>query len=143
MTPRTRCHRSQAGTTLVELLVATVIMGLALALLIGLFSTGVVESMNAKRDAAAQAAKEYELEKIGAMPYSAGAGGYSECFAGEGSGGGTVVAYQDACPAGAKVRADVNVSQLALDLQQWTVVINGWPVSAPIGKPVSTYKVNR
>lgn len=143
MSRRRARHRSQSGTTLIELLVATVIMGLALTILIGLFSTGAVDSVLAKRDAAAQAATEYELEKIGAMPFNSSPGAYSECFASDGVGSPTVVAYQGSCPDTSKIRADVAVSQLQVNMQQWTVVLNGWPATAPIGKPVSTYKVNR
>jgi Tfp pilus assembly protein PilV len=143
MTPsRSRRHRGQAGTTLIELLVSTLIMGLALVLLVGLFGTGVLDATLAKRDTAAQAATQYEIEKIGAMPYSVNSS-YSECFATDGVSSPTVVSYQGSCPGSAKIRADVSPTTLQDSLQQWTVVINSWPTSSPIGKPVSTYKVPR
>lgn len=142
MPSRSRRHRAQAGTTLIELLVATLIMGLALVLLVGLFSTGVLDASLAKRDTAAQAATEYEIEKIGAMPYPSPSA-YSECFPSDGVSSPSVVSYQGSCPDSAKIRADVSPTLQGSLQQQWTVVINTWPTSSPIGKPVSTYKVPR
>ena len=55
----------------------------------------------------------------------------------------TVVAYLGSCPGQARIRADVNPSTLQPNLQQWTVTINSWPSASQIGRPVSTYKVNR
>jgi Tfp pilus assembly protein PilV len=141
MSSRSRRHRAQSGTTLVELLVSIVLMGLALTILIGLFSSGALESVLSKRDASAQAATEYELDKVGAAQYSSNPSPYSECFASDGTSP-TVVAYQGTCPSSSNIRADVGVTQ-AGNLQQWTIVINAWPGASAIGKPVSTYKVNR
>ena len=146
MTPnRSKRHRAQAGTTLIELLVATLIMGLALVMLVGLFSTGVIDSTLARRDTAAQAATEYEMEKVGAKTYNDKAVGYSECFGSDGTSSPSEVAYGGSCPAVARIRADVSPSLLAgiVQGQQWTIVINTWPTSSPIGKPVSFYRVNR
>jgi Tfp pilus assembly protein PilV len=147
MTPsRARRHRAQAGTTLIELLVSTVIIGVALVLLVGMFSTGVIDSNLAKRDTGAQAAEQYEVDKIGATQYSANAGSYSECFAADGSGGPTVVGFQGACPSAARIRADVSVSQVNVNgvaLQQWTIQVKVWPTRAAIGASLSVYKVNQ
>ena len=57
-------HRGQAGTTLVELVVSVVIIGLALTLLVGAFSTGVIQSTLVKRNTAVESAMESELERI-------------------------------------------------------------------------------
>jgi type II secretory pathway pseudopilin PulG len=149
MNAHSRRRRAQAGTTLVELLVATVLMGLALAILIGLFSTGAVDSLLASRDGAAQAAAEYELEKIAAAHFDASPASYSDCFASAGSTDPVGVAYQGGCPSAARVRADVSAAQVPCNsqtsetCQQWTIALNSWPAAAPIGKPVSTYKANR
>ena len=118
-------------------------MGLALVMLIGLFSTGALDSVLAKRDAAAQAATAYELEKIGAAQFSSNPSSYSECFASDAAGTPTVVAYLGSCPGASKLRADVTVSQAQPNLQQWTIAVKAWPGAAPVGKPVSTYRVNR
>lgn len=138
MTARAKRHRAQSGTTLIELLVATLILGLAVVLLVGLFSTGAIDSRLATRDTAAQAASQYELEKIGAFQYSANSAGYFDCFGLDGT------VYGGSCPAAAKVRADVNVTApQGKTPQLWTVKISSWPDAAPIGTAVSTYKVDR
>lgn len=140
---RSKRHRAQSGTTLIELLVSTVIIGVALVLLVGMFSTGVIDSNLAKQQTAAQAVTQYEEEKIGAMPYSASPSGFSECFTSIGTGSPTVVGYKGPCTGSARIRADVNGTQVQTNLQQWTIVINSWPAPAPIGKPLAIYKVNR
>jgi prepilin-type N-terminal cleavage/methylation domain-containing protein len=139
---RAKRHRAQAGTTLIELLVATVIIGVALVLLVGLFSTGAIDSRLAAHYTAAEAAVSYEIEKIGAMQYSTSPSGYSECFASDGTGP-TVVSYQGSCSGAAGLRADVSPSQPQDSPQTWTIQINSWPAPAPIGTAVSIYKVNR
>lgn len=143
MPSRSKRHRAQAGTTLIELLVSTVIIGVALVLLVGMFSTGVIESNLAKRQSGAQAAIQYEVEKIGAMQYSASPSGYSECFASDGSSSPTVVSYQGICPSTARIRADVSAAQLSVNLQQWTIQISTWPTPALVGNPLSVLKANR
>lgn len=143
---RARRRRAQAGTTLIELLVATVIIGVALVLVVGMFSTGVIDSNLAKRDTGAQAASQYEIDKIDAMQYIANAASYSECFAADGSGGPAVVAFKGACPSAARIRADVSAAQVNVNgvaLQQWTIQIDVWPGATPIGTSLSLYKVNR
>jgi prepilin-type N-terminal cleavage/methylation domain-containing protein len=143
---RARRRRAQAGTTLIELLVATVIIGVALVLVVGMFSTGVIDSNLAKRDTGAQAATQYEVDRIDAAQYSANANSYSECFAADGSGAPTVVGFRGACPSAARIRADVSVAQVTVNgvaLQQWTIRIAVWPGAAPIGTSLSLYKVNR
>jgi prepilin-type N-terminal cleavage/methylation domain-containing protein len=143
---RARRRRAQAGTTLIELLVATVIIGVALVLIVGMFSTGVIDSNLAKRDTGAQAATQYEVDRIDAAQYSGNPASYSECFAADGSGGPTVVAFKGACPNAARIRADVSVAPVTVNgvaLQQWTIQIDVWPGATPIGTNLSVYKVNR
>ncbi len=144
MTPsRSRRHRAQAGTTLIELLVTTVIIGVALVLLVGMFSTGVIDSNLAKRETGAQAATQYEVAKIDAK--QADLNGYSECFASDGSSSPTVVGYRGNCPSSSRVRADVSAAAVqpgGVNLEQWTIQVETWPAPAPIGKSLSIYQVN-
>ena len=76
-------RRAQAGTTLVELIVSLTIMGLALSLIVGTLSTGLLNSSVAKRDTAAAAVVQYEMDEISASAYNAAAPSYSDCFATE------------------------------------------------------------
>jgi Tfp pilus assembly protein PilV len=132
-----RRRRAQAGTTLVELLVATVIMGLALVIIVGLFATGVVDSTLSKRDVSAQAATQYELDKIASAPFDPGASGWSNCFGTDG----TVSA--GSCSTASGVKADVSVVQVSSVLQQWTITVSAWPAATQIGKPIAVLKANR
>jgi prepilin-type N-terminal cleavage/methylation domain-containing protein len=140
-------RRAQAGVTLVELLVSLVIAGLALALIVGTFSNGLLDSTIAKRNTAAQGVLVYEMEAISASTFSSSAPSYSDCFATESptlptpAGG-----YQAACPSGPyTLRADVSWQWLGSSpgVQVWTVTITAWPADAGIGKTVSVYKINR
>ena len=76
-------RRAQAGTTLVELLVSLTIASMALALIVGALSTGLLNASIAKRNTAAQAAMQYEMETIGASAFSSSSAPYSDCFATE------------------------------------------------------------
>jgi hypothetical protein len=140
---RAKRHRAQAGTTLIELLVSTAIIGGALVLLVGLFSTGAIDSRLAAKYTAAEAATSYEMEKVGAMPYSSNPTPYSECFASDGTGLTPAPSYQGSCSGNAGLRADVSATQPQDRPQLWTITINSWPAPAPIGSPVSFYKVAR
>jgi type II secretory pathway pseudopilin PulG len=143
-------RRAQAGTTLVELLVSLVIVGLALVLIVGTFSTGLLDATLAKRNTAVQAVVQYELDKIGGSQFDPSAASYSECFATESSTSPWHLdIYQDPCPGGQPytLRADVLLTpQPSPNRQQlWTISVislTGGPTS-PIGSSVSTYKVNR
>jgi type II secretory pathway pseudopilin PulG len=66
--PRDR-RQAQSGATLVELLVSVVIMGLALTLIIGTFSTGLLDASLAKRNTAGVAVVQYELDQISGGAY--------------------------------------------------------------------------
>lgn len=141
-------RRAQAGATLVELLVSLVIASLALALVVGTLSTGLLDSTIAKRNTAAQAALQYEMEAIGAAAFNPGAAPYSDCFATEDSTSPSPAGgYQLACPAGPyTLRADVAWQWLASapgSVQVWTIVITSWPSNAAIGSSISVYRINR
>ena len=141
-------RRAQSGQSLVEVLVSLVIASLALALIVGTLSSGLLQSTIAKRNAAAQAVLQFEMEAISASGFSPSASPYSDCFATESptspaqAGG-----YQAACPAGPyTLRADVSWQWLTSQpgtVQVWTIAIVAWPDNAPIGSSVSIYKVTR
>lgn len=138
-----RRRKAQAGTTLIELLVSMVIIGLALLILVGSFSTGLLDATLTKRNTAVNAAAEYELEKIGASVYSATPQPYSECFAVDANVPPTEVAFAGTCPAGTNLRADVTEQDVQPGVQDWTVQLNTYPAVGHVGAPVSVYKVNR
>ncbi|MDQ2942210.1 MAG: type II secretion system GspH family protein [Candidatus Dormibacteraeota bacterium] len=137
-----RRRRAQAGTTLIELLVSLMIIGLAVLVLVGSLSTGVLDATLAKRNTAANAAIEYEVEKIGAASYTSPPEPYSECFAID-----TAVSPMNAaggqCPAGTNLRADVTGSAVQAGVQQWTVQVRNYPSLDALGANVSVYKVDR
>jgi type II secretory pathway pseudopilin PulG len=138
-------RRAQAGTTLVELLVSLTIAALALGLIVGTLSTGLLNATLAKRNTAAQAVMQYEMEKIGASAFDSSAQNYSECFATEAPTSPALAArYRAACPTGVfSVRADVSWQWLpsSTSVQVWTIGISGWPSGASIGASVQLFKV--
>lgn len=144
-------RRAQAGTTLIELLVSLMIVGLALVLIVGTFSTGLLDATLAKRNTAVEAVTQYELDKISGSQFDASAESYSECFATESSTPPLLLPdYQDPCPSGPyTLRADVLLTQQQSPTRQqlWTIAVSPWPAASPsplpIGSPVSSYKVNR
>jgi len=140
---RKRRHHAQAGTTLIELLVSVMIIGLAVVILVGAYSTGLVNASLAKRNTALNAAVEYELEKIAAAAYVTSPGPYSECFAVDNADSPTQVGFGGACPNGTSLRADVTESDVQGGVQQWVVQVNAYPSLGGVGTPVSVYKVDR
>jgi type II secretory pathway pseudopilin PulG len=140
---RQRRHRAQAGTTLIELLVSTMIIGLVLLLLVGAFSTGLLDATLTKRNTAVSAATEYELEKISAAVYTSGPAPYSECFAVDTAATPTQVSLGGACPAGTNLRADVTETDVQAGVQQWKVQVSTYPALGTMGTPVYVYKVDR
>jgi type II secretory pathway pseudopilin PulG len=140
-------RRAQSGSTLVELLVSVVIMGLALVIVVGTFSTGLIDSSVAKRNTAAQAVLQYELEKIGSSTFDGSAQPYSECFATDNPTAPTTLAENQSCPSGSfALRADVSWtpgSGSSSGMQLWTVSVIGWPSGTQAASPVSLYKANR
>lgn len=145
MTPEqlARRRRAQSGTTLVELLVSVMIIGLALVLLVGAFSSGIVQSKLTTRNTAAETTIRYELEQVGAAEFDTTPNPFSECFATDSLGTHTVVAYGAPCPSGSTLRADVIEAQFIGGVQKWTVTVMAWPSQATVGSPVSTLKVDR
>ena len=136
MAGRAARHRGQSGTTLIELLVATLIEraswssarpsvppGLAVRNRMVCFVIGA-------RLAGASIA----------VPMRRPRERFHDIADRRGST--AVVAYQGTCPGASKIRADVSVRQIQGNLQQWTIVVNG-AAGGPIGNPVSTFRVNR
>jgi hypothetical protein len=110
---------------------------LALVLIVGLFASGIVDSTLSKRDVSAEAATQYEMDKIASAAYSAGASGYSDCFGTDGS------VSSGNCNTPSGVKADVTVTQVSNGLQQWTIKVSAWPAATQIGNAISVYKANK
>jgi type II secretory pathway pseudopilin PulG len=144
--PRDR-RQAQAGATLIELLVSVVILGLALTLIIGTFSTGLIDSVLAKRNTASVAIVQYELDRISGALYDASAQSYSDCFATEDASSPpmTLGSFQGACPTSSYVlRADVTVAAgPSPNSQKWSITVTSWPGPGQIGNTVQLIKVNR
>ncbi len=138
-----RRRRAQAGTTLIELLVSITIIGLVVVILVGAFSTGLLDATLSKRNTALTAAQEYELEKIGASSFSSTPSSYSECFAVDNAAPPSQVVIGGSCPAGATLRADVTESDVQPGVQLWAVNVVSYPSIGPVGSAVSVYKVSR
>ena len=138
-------RRAQAGTTLIELLVSLVIIGLALALVIGVFSTGLLDATIAKRNTAVEAVLQYELDRVSGSSYDSSPSPYSECFAVDNPTAPLALpAYQGQCPAAFSLRADVNVALgPTATSETWTVSIVASPDWTKVGSPTSIVKVNR
>jgi type II secretory pathway pseudopilin PulG len=138
-------RRAQAGTTLIELLVSLTIVGLALVLVIGTISTGLLNAALVKRNTAVQAVTQYELDKISASNFNASAQKYSECFATETPADPVpALGYEGNCPGGTwALRADLKFTQPSPTIQVWTVTVKTWPAPRPVASPVSVYKVDR
>lgn len=120
-----------------------VIIGLALLILVGAFSTGLLDATLTKRNTAINAAAEFEVEKIGAAAYAASPAPYSECFAVDVNAQPTQVTLGAPCPAGTNLRADVTEEDVQPGVQQWTVHMNTYPAIGAVGAPLSVYKVAR
>ena len=144
--PRDR-RQAQSGATLIELLVSLVIIGLALVLIVGTFSTGLLQASLAKRNTAALAVIQYELDQIGGAPFSDSAQSYSDCFATENATSRpvTLKSFQDACPNSSyALRADVTVGPGPYtDTQVWSITVSSWPNGVQVGSPLQTMKDNR
>ncbi len=144
--PRDR-RQAQAGATLIELLVSLVVMGLALVLIVGTFSTGLIQATLAKRNTAAVAIVQYELEQISGAAYNGSSPSYSDCFATEDatSPPAPAVSFQGACTGSSYVlRADVAVAPgPSPSSQLWSITVVSWPGAGQVGNTVQVIKVNR
>lgn len=143
MDRRARRRRAQAGTTLIEMIVCTAIIGFALLLLVGAFSTGLLDATLEKRNTASDAAVEFELERVQAAAYRAAPQPFSECFAVDSADAPALVGYKAACPAGTNLEVDVIEADVQPGVQQWTVRVATYPGRGAIGSPISIYKINR
>jgi prepilin-type N-terminal cleavage/methylation domain-containing protein len=131
-------RRAQSGTTLIEVLVSLTIASLALSLVVGTISTGLLDATLAKRNTATQAVIEYEMEQVSATAFSAS---FSDCFATEDPTSPSRAAiYQGACPTGPySLRADVNLSTTSGSAQLWVITVRGWPSGSNTGASVQMY----
>jgi type II secretory pathway pseudopilin PulG len=141
--PRDR-RRAQAGATLIEVLVSVVIMGFALVLVVGTFSSGLLEATLAKRNTAVEAVIQYELDNISGSPWASSPTSYSDCFATENPAAPSP-AVNGSCDAGTyTLRADVVPSNgpSGSGTQLWTVTVTALPIGQ-VGGPVSVMKAKR
>jgi type II secretory pathway pseudopilin PulG len=140
-------RQAQSGATLIELLVSVVIMGLALTLVIGTFSTGLLQATLAKRNTAAVAVVQYEVDQIGGAQYGALPGQYSDCFATESaiSPPTPAASYLGGCPSSAyTLRVDVSAAPGPRpSTQLWSITVASLPSAARIGSQVQIVKDNR
>jgi type II secretory pathway pseudopilin PulG len=140
-------RKAQAGATLVELLVSLVIASLALALIVGSLSTGLLNATLAKRNTAVAAIDQYEMEQVGASSFASSAASYSDCFATEDpTNPAPASGYQGTCPSGRyTLRADVTWqwAPSSTSVQVWSITVSSMPSGSAIGNPVSVYKTNR
>jgi hypothetical protein len=67
-----RAHRDESGAALIESLVASTLLGVALIVLVGSYSTLAVASRKAEAAAVGQAAVRAQAARIKAAPYSTG-----------------------------------------------------------------------
>lgn len=139
-------RRAQSGTTLVELIVAIGIAGLALAIVVGVLSNGLLDATLAKRNTAVQAVMQYETEQVSAIAFlGSGAQKYSECFAIENptSKPQVTTAFQGACPDNTyPLRADVTWTWQSSTVQVWTIaVVDASPANPQPISTVQVYKV--
>jgi type II secretory pathway pseudopilin PulG len=144
--PRDR-RKAQSGATLIELLVSLVIMGLALVLIVGTFSTGLIQATLAKRNTATVAIVQYELEQVSGGAYNGSAPSYSDCFATEDatSPPAPAASFQGACAGPSYVlRADVAVAPgPSPGSQLWSITVISLPGAGQVGNTVQVIKVNR
>ncbi len=144
--PRDR-RQAQAGTTLIELLVSVVIMGIALVLIVGTFSTGLLDATLAKRNTAVVAVVQYELDRISGGAYIASAHSYSDCFATEDASSPptTLASFGGGCPSTSyTLRVDAAVAAGPRPKTQiWSITVSSWPSDAQMGNAVQIIKVNR
>jgi type II secretory pathway pseudopilin PulG len=142
--PRDR-RQAQSGATLVELLVSVVIMGLALVLIVGTFSTGLIQATMAKRNTAATAVVQYELDRISGAQYGSLLPKYSDCFATEAATSLPAPATAGSCPDSTyTLRVDVTMSPGPTSTTQtWSVTVISLSNDAQVGTPVNIVKVNR
>lgn len=131
-------RQAQAGATLVELLVSVVIMGLALTLIIGTFSTGLLQATLAKRNTAAVAVVQYELDQISGGQYNPSPQPYSDCFATENTSS-PAPAIGGSCGSSYSLRVDVTVASFN-NKQLWSVTVFSLTNGAQVGSPVQIIK---
>ncbi len=139
-------RRAQAGTTLVEMLVSLTIMGIALVLIVGTLSTGLLNATLTKRNTAAQAVVQYEMDELQAATFNSSPAAYSECFATESTDSPAPPSsgYQTPCSGSYTLRADVSPGPGPSSTSQiWTITVMSEPSNVQVGAPLQVVKVQR
>jgi hypothetical protein len=118
--------------------VASTIIGLALALMTGSFSSALLAARVARNTTTAEAIIQTEFDQVRAAPYNDADAAYSECFTSQG--GQVRIAYQGACTDADLYRVDVSPSPYQPNVQRWTVLVQTWPQPRPIVPSVDVLK---
>jgi type II secretory pathway pseudopilin PulG len=134
--------------TLVEMLVSCTIIGLALSLMTGSFSSAVIGARIARNTTAAESITQSEFDRVRAGSYSAS---FSECFATEGSNAPPprIIGYKQDCLGYDLYRADMTLGPWPAsgtpnpNIQRWTILVQSWPQPAPIVPAVDILKDTR
>ena len=136
---------AQSGATLIEMLVSIAIIGLSLSLIVGTLSTGVLNAVLAKRNTAAEAVVQYELDEIQAASFTTSPSAYSQCFATEDPSAPVLAAYQASCPDPKfTLRADVSPATGPTSTSQnWTITVTATGTGEQVGPAIHVLKVNR
>ncbi|MFD9611712.1 type II secretion system protein [Streptomyces sp. NPDC004288] len=117
---RTRRHRGEEGETLVEVLVAVVLMGVAFVTVLGGLGTAIISSVAQERLTGADSVVRTAAERIVSEPYVSCAAGYTTPVPPPGFTVTVEIAYWDgvgsfgpSCPA-----ADTGVQKVTLTVHQ-------------------------
>jgi hypothetical protein len=97
----------------------------------------------AKRNTAATAVTQYELEQISGAAYNGTAKPYSDCFATENTLAPERHGYGGSCASSYTMRVDVSWDPGPNNTQLWSITVNSWPAPVQIGGMVQTLKMNR
>jgi type II secretory pathway pseudopilin PulG len=129
---------------MVELLVSTTIIGLALSLMTGSFSSALIGSHIARNTTAAEVIIQSELDQVRARTYDASAVSFSECFSTSGGEAPATGGFPGSCSASDLYRADVaRLADPQPNVQRWSVTVQTWPQPRPIVPAVDVFKDNR
>jgi prepilin-type N-terminal cleavage/methylation domain-containing protein len=135
--------RHQRGFTLVEMLVTSAVLGVAMVLVVGMISVAVKGGVQEKQLVLLQVAVQYEVDKVSATAPTAG---YTDCFLiGDQAGSGpapapAVTAGTPSCPAGDNVQAVVSGPSTTTQLSPlpcWTVTVTYVPTGKSPPGPTS------
>ncbi|MHB8571835.1 MAG: PulJ/GspJ family protein [Candidatus Dormibacteria bacterium] len=142
----TRDRRRERGMTLIEVLVSSVILSIALIYIVAAFSSATIGAAVAKRGTGFAMVTSAEKTRILGAAYSASATPYAACYATDEPGASPVpsplvVATPTACGASYEFRADVvPTPQGSPGVYQWTIKVSVLPQPNVVNSPVVVYQ---